>query len=90
LTAHSASAGADARPARDALGAALAVLAIAAAVVGLAFRPALLTPGAFVVALAAVIASPRWRAFAAVAALVAGVCFFAAMIIAVATEHPLF
>jgi hypothetical protein len=60
------------------------------AVVGLAYRPALLTPAAAVLALAAGGMSSRWRVFVSVAVAVAGLAWLAGMTIAVLTDTQLY
>lgn len=90
MTTPAAAAPPPASPVRDAFGILLVALAIAVAIVGIAFRPAILTPCSVVLALASVIASARWRQYAAVAVVVAGLAWFAGMTIALFTQHPLY
>lgn len=68
----------------------LAVAAIVVALVGIAYRPARLTPAAIVVSLIAAGMTTRWRTLAATAAVVSGLAWLIGMSIAVITSHPLF
>jgi hypothetical protein len=77
-------------PAVDAVAGLLAAAAIAVAVVGIAYRPARLTPAAILLSLIAAAMSTRWRTLAAVAAVVAGLAWLVGMSIAVLTDGPIF
>jgi hypothetical protein len=79
-----------ARPAVDAAAVVVSSVAIVVAVIGLAYRPALLTPAAAVLALAAAGMSARWRVFAAAAVTVAGLAWLIGMTIAVLTDTQLY
>jgi hypothetical protein len=85
MTAHSADPP-RARPAVDAASVAVASAAIVLSVIGLAYRPGLLTPAAAALALAAAGMSVRWRAFAAAAVAIAGLAWLVGMTIAVLAE----
>jgi hypothetical protein len=74
----------------DSLSIALSVLGIAAAAVGLAYFPALLGPGGFLLALVAVLASDYARGFAAAAAAFTALAWLGGMTIAIFTHHSLF
>ena len=77
------------RPA-DAVAGLLASLSIFASLVGLAYRPARLIPGALFLALLAVAMSPRHHRLAAFAVGIGAACFMIGMAAAVVTDHPLF
>ena len=77
------------RPA-DAVAGLLASLAIFASLVGLAYRPARLIPGALFLALLAVAMSPRHQRLGAFAVGIGAACFVIGMAAAVITDHPLF
>ena len=68
----------------------LASLSIFASLVGLAYRPARLIPGALFLALLAVAMSPRHQRLAAFAVGIGAACFMIGMAAAVVTDHPLF
>ena len=74
----------------DAVPGLLASLAIFASLVGLAYRPARLIPGALFLALLAVAMSPRHQRLAAFAVGIGAACFMIGMAAAVVTDHPLF
>ena len=77
------------RPA-DAVAGLLASLSIFASLVGLAYRPARLIPGALFLALLAVAMSPRHQRLAGLAVGIGAACFMIGMAAAVVTDHPLF
>jgi hypothetical protein len=79
-----------ARPRVDALAVVVASVAIVVALIGLDFRPALLTPIAVVLALVSAGMSARWRTLSAAAVAIAGLAWLAGMTIAVLTKHPLY
>jgi hypothetical protein len=89
MTAHSAEPPRT-RPAADVASVVVAALAIALAVVGLAYLPALLAPAGAVLALIAAGLSPRWRLFAGAAVAVAAFAWVAGMTIAVLTGNRLY
>jgi len=77
------------RPA-DAVAGLLASLSIFASLIGLAYRPGRLIPGALVLALLAVAMSPRHQRLAAFAVGIGAACFVIGMAAAVITDHPLY
>lgn len=77
-----------ARPA-DVVAGYLASLAIFAGLVGIAWHPLRLTPLAMVLALGAAAMSARRRGLAFAAVMIAAVCFFLGMTVAVVTSRPL-
>jgi hypothetical protein len=74
----------------DAVAVCVASVAIVVALVGVAFRPVLLTPVAAILGLASVLMSARWRTLSAAAVAIAGLAWVAGMTVAVLTKHPLF
>jgi hypothetical protein len=85
----SVSPGARERPA-DAVAGLLASLSIFASLIGLAYRPARLIPGALLLALLAVAMGGRHQRLAAFAVGIGGACFVIGMAAAVITDHPLY
>ncbi len=77
-------------PAAERASVVVASVAILIALAGVAYRPALLTPIAAVLALAAALMGGRRRGFAGAAVAVAGIAWLAGMTIAVLTENTLF
>jgi hypothetical protein len=78
------------RTGKDSLAIALSTVSIAAGAVGIAILPALLTPAAVVLALAAVLTSNYARAFTGAAFAFAAVAWMTGMIIVLFTHHSLF
>jgi hypothetical protein len=78
------------RTGKDSFAIALSVLSIAAAGVGIAILPALLTPAAVVLALVAVLTSNYARAFTGAAFAFAAVAWMTGMTIVLFTHHSLF
>jgi len=68
----------------------LAAVAIFASLFALAYRPIRIVPFAIVLALVAAGIGGRHARLAAFAVALSAVCFIAAMVIAVATKHPLY
>ena len=77
------------RPA-DTVAGFLAVLAIVAALLSLAYRPIRLDPFAIVVAFVATGIGGRHARLAGVAVFVASACFILGMVIAILTKRPLY
>jgi hypothetical protein len=77
------------RPA-DAVAGLLAALSIFASLIGVAYRPGRLIPGALLLALLAVAMSGRHLRLAAFAIGIGGACFVIGMAAAVITDHPLY
>jgi hypothetical protein len=77
------------RPA-DAVAGLLASLSIFASLIGLAYRPARLIPGALLLALLAAAMGGRHQRLAAFAVGIGGACFVIGMAAAVITDHPLY
>ena len=74
----------------DAVAGLLATAAIAIAVIGVAYRPARLTPVAILLGLVAARMSYRWRVLAGVAVATGAVAWVIGMTIAVLTSHPMY
>ena len=75
---------------RDSLGAALAVLAAAASLVGIVWRPFLLGPAAVIVVLAAALMSRSHTRLIGLATAAVGICFVIGAALAVAGSHALY
>jgi hypothetical protein len=75
---------------RDAIAGFLAAVSVFASCFALAYRPIRIIPFALVLAFIAVGIGGRHKGLAAFAVFFATAAFVAAMVIAVATEHPLF
>lgn len=80
----------DENSAVEAVAGLLAVAAVVIAVVGIAYRPARLTPAAIVITLIAAAMTTRWRTLAATAAVISGFAWLIGMTIAVITSHPIY
>jgi hypothetical protein len=78
------------RSSLDAAAVAVASVAIVVAMIGLAYRPALVTPLAIILALIAGGMSVRRRTFAAAAVTIAGLAWFVGMTIALFANTRLF
>lgn len=77
------------RPA-DAIAGLLASLALFAALIGLAYRPARVIPFAMLIALIATAMGGRHSRLAAAAVFVCGLCFIVGLALAVVTNNPIF
>jgi hypothetical protein len=77
------------RPA-DAVAGLLASLSIFASLIGLAYRPARLIPGALLLALLAAAMGGRHQRLAAFAVGIGGACFVIGRATAVITDHPIY
>ena len=75
---------------RDAIAGFLAAVSIAASCFALAYKPIRIIPFALILSFIAVGIGGRHKGLAAFAVFFAAAAFVAAMIIAIATEHPLF
>jgi hypothetical protein len=89
VTAHASTPG-DERVDHHTAGVVFAAASIVVAAIGLAFRPALLTPLAVILALISAGLSGRRRTLAAAAVVIAGLAWFVGMTIALFTDTPLY
>jgi hypothetical protein len=74
----------------DAVAGLLASLSIFASLVGVAYRPGRLIPGALLLALLAAAMSSKHQRLAAFAVAIGGACFLIGMAAAAYTGHPLY
>jgi hypothetical protein len=68
----------------------LAAVAMLVSLLAVAYRPVRIAPATIIIALVAVGIGGRHHRLAAIAVVVTGTAWFAGMIIAIVTKHPLF